>query len=347
MKGSSVMAADVCVIIAVRNAAATIATAVTSALREPEVAEVVVVDDCSSDDTASAAEGADDATGRLVVLRLDVNRGPSFARNMAIEGSRSPLISILDGDDFFFGGRFRDILADADWDLAADNILFLPESEAADIAGISVPRMAADPEYLSLDRFIHGNISRRGARRGELGFLKPVISRAFLQRHGLRYDENLRLGEDYELYARAMACGARFKVIRSCGYGATVRADSLSGRHATGDLKRLADADLALLEIAGLPESSRAALETHERHIRDKYLLRNFLDIKAERGLAAAIGSARAHPWTLFPIAVGIAADKYDALMHRIGMAKRPAEPPSSRLLLGESVAAADQKSPA
>ena len=336
--------ADVCVIIAVRNAAATIATAVTSALREPEVAEVVVVDDCSSDGTASTAEGADDATGRLSVLRLDVNRGPSFARNRAIAQSRSPLISILDGDDFFFPGRFRDILADSDWDLAADNILFLPESEAGDVGKISAPRLAADPEYLGLDRFVHGNISRRGARRGELGFLKPVISRAFLQRHGLRYDENLRLGEDYELYARAMACGARFMVIRSCGYGATVRANSLSGRHATEDLRRLADADLALLGIAGLSEGSRAALNMHERHIRGKYLLRNFLDIKAERGFLAAIGSSCARPSTLLPVALGIAADKYDALMDRIGLARRPTEAPSARLLLAGSAMSGQRK---
>ncbi|TIR69420.1 MAG: glycosyltransferase, partial [Mesorhizobium sp.] len=41
----------VCVIIAARNAARTIPVAIASALREPEVAEVVVVDDASTDDT--------------------------------------------------------------------------------------------------------------------------------------------------------------------------------------------------------------------------------------------------------------------------------------------------------
>ncbi|RUU00788.1 glycosyltransferase, partial [Mesorhizobium sp. M7A.T.Ca.TU.009.02.1.1] len=45
----SMTKSEVCVIIAAKNAAATIAVAIASALREPEVAEVVVVDDASTD----------------------------------------------------------------------------------------------------------------------------------------------------------------------------------------------------------------------------------------------------------------------------------------------------------
>uniref|UniRef100_UPI00313BE9EB glycosyltransferase n=1 Tax=Methylobacterium fujisawaense TaxID=107400 RepID=UPI00313BE9EB len=48
---------EVCVIIAARDAADTIATAIASALRQPEVAEVIVVDDASADRTGAAAAG--------------------------------------------------------------------------------------------------------------------------------------------------------------------------------------------------------------------------------------------------------------------------------------------------
>ncbi|TIR80094.1 MAG: glycosyltransferase family 2 protein, partial [Mesorhizobium sp.] len=221
----------VCVIIAARNAARTIPVAIASALREPEVAEVVVVDDASTDDTQNVARAADDGSGRLKVMRLDVNHGPSFARNAAIKASVSPFISILDADDFFLEGRFRRLFASPDWDFAADNIMLIRDDAATDPTKVAAPSFAPEPQFLDFERFIEGNISRRRLLRGELGFLKPVISRAFLDRHGLRYDENLRLGEDYELYARAVARGARFKIIKSCGYGAIVRADSLSGRH--------------------------------------------------------------------------------------------------------------------
>src|SRR6188474_2401292 len=90
-----------CAIIAAKDAAATIQRAIRSALREPQVAEVVVVDDGSTDGTAQKSREADDGSGRLKVHRLDRNRGPAFARNHAISNSAAPLIAILDADDFF------------------------------------------------------------------------------------------------------------------------------------------------------------------------------------------------------------------------------------------------------
>ena len=73
----------ICVVIAARNAAGTIAAAISSALREPEVGEVIVVDDASTDDTPRAVTRADDGSGRLSMIRFDQNRGPAHARNAA------------------------------------------------------------------------------------------------------------------------------------------------------------------------------------------------------------------------------------------------------------------------
>lgn len=102
---------NICIIIAAKNAADTITRAITSALAEPETAEVIVIDDSSTDDTAAVARAADDGTGRLNVTRFEVNRGPSAARNHAISISQSPLLAVLDADDFFFpagcGNCFR------------------------------------------------------------------------------------------------------------------------------------------------------------------------------------------------------------------------------------------------
>ena len=80
--------AEICVVIAAKDAAATIGRAIRSALAEAEVAEVVVVDDGSADGTGAAALAANDGTGRLAVLPLDRNRGPAFARNHAIDRLR-------------------------------------------------------------------------------------------------------------------------------------------------------------------------------------------------------------------------------------------------------------------
>ncbi len=330
---------DVCVIIAAKNAADTIATAIRSALREPEVVEVVVVDDGSTDATNVAANEANDGTDRLNVLRFEQNRGPSFARNQAIAASQAPLLSILDADDFFLPGRFRNLLASDDWDFIADNIVFVGEGRALP-ADEEIERFAAGPFFLDLTGFVQGNISRRGAERGEIGFLKPVMRRAFLADHGLSYREEMRLGEDYDLYVRALVKGARYKVIHNCGYGAVVRPNSLSGRHRTEDLKRLYEADRAILAASNsLPSQAIAALNQHESHVRAKYELRRFLDQKAEAGLAAAGARALTNPFALPAIVAGIVSDKFAAFGSRRA---RPKNSERFRYLLRPSVV--DQK---
>lgn len=176
------MSREVCVIIAAKNAAQTIGRAVSSALLQPETNEVIVVDDGSSDDTADAARAADDATGRLHILRFDQNRGPAAARNAAIEASRSPVVGVLDADDFLLPGRFERMLAESDWDFIADNIVFVDEARAGQ-AQLEIADIAPQPRLLDLKGFIEGNISRRGVQRGEVGFLKPLIRRSFLDSH--------------------------------------------------------------------------------------------------------------------------------------------------------------------
>lgn len=307
----------VCVIIAARDAAATIGTAIGSALAEPEVAEVVVVDDGSSDDTAGVSRMADDGSGRLKIYRLPVNRGPAFARNHAIANSAAPLISILDADDFFLPGRFAFLLRAGDWDLVADDILFVDgDSDGADVSeahGITMSSYRVD-----LREFVLGNISNRRAKRGELGFLKPVMRRSFLDRHQLRYQETLRLGEDYDLYVRALLKGARFKVVQACGYCARVRGNSLSGQHRTSDLKMWHEAECKILAMPDLPAEGAPALRAHERQIRARYALREFLDIKTQHGIVAACRCAMQKPATLPMIARGIGADKIEALWGRL-----------------------------
>ncbi|NLS06451.1 glycosyltransferase family 2 protein [Rhizobium sp. P32RR-XVIII] len=301
--------ASICVIIAAKNAADTIGMAIASALREKQVAEVVVIDDGSTDGTADVARAADDGSNRLNVVSFEKNRGPSAARNHAIEVSSAPLISILDADDFFFEGRFSRMLAEDDWDLVADNIAFV-EAETVTRAPQQLDHFPDRPLFLDLVSFVEGNISKRGVRRGEIGFLKPVMRRAFLDAYKLRYREEMRLGEDYDLYVRALANGARYKVIHSCGYGAVVRGNSLSGSHRTEDIRRLYEADQAILANCKLSSEAAAAVRRHESHVRGKYELRHFLDVKKQSGAGAALGYALTHPLAIPAIAGGIFMDK-------------------------------------
>ena len=323
MSGTIVDSAPICVIIAARDASMTIAEAVRSALAEPEVAEVIVVDDGSRDATAGVARRAAAGDPRLRILSRVQNGGPARARNDAIAASTARYVAVLDGDDAILPGRFGALLRLGDWDLLADNILFLAERDGR----LAVPAPVASTiaaEPLDLRAFVQGNLARGPRQRGELGFFKPLMRRDFLDRHGLRYAEDLRLGEDFDLYTRALLAGARFGVTRQLGYIARVRANSLSAQHGTADLLALMQA--CARHAAAAPEEP--VLRQHLRQIRKRYLLRAFLDAKAEHGAAAALRVALSPPWNLPVIAQGVLSDKLAAWR------PRAAADPAGRTLL-------------
>jgi succinoglycan biosynthesis protein ExoU len=262
------MSGDVDVIIAAFNCSDTIERAIRSALLEPEVQRVIVVDDASTDNTAAVADRIAQETGRILVWRRAMNAGPSSARNKGIELSRARWLSILDADDYFLPGRIRRLLRVAnDADLIADTMLHI-EDDRPDLT-MSQPSydLGKDSQSLTFKSFVLGNVSRRGALRRELGFLKPIIRSEFLERNRLRYDERLRLGEDYALYAHALALGARFAVMPTAGYVSVMRSGSLSSKHSMLDLKMLRDFDLRLAEISTLSDADRLALKAHYRSV--------------------------------------------------------------------------------
>ena len=83
----------VSVVIPAHNEAARIADTVKGVLGIPEVTEVIVVDDASSDETAKLAELAG-----AVVIVLPQNRGKGGALNAGVTKASGQVIALLDGD---------------------------------------------------------------------------------------------------------------------------------------------------------------------------------------------------------------------------------------------------------
>jgi len=259
---------DVCVIIAAYNAQATIARAIQSALNQPEAAEVIVVDDASTDDTVHIARAVFDSRGRLKVLVQPRNCGPSAARNRAIRESTSPWIAILDADDFFLPGRIKGLLTFSDnADLIADDMWQVAENavEGPRKSLLGTPLM--EPRTIRFAEFVLSNVTRRGRNRGELGFIKPLMRRQLLADHNIIYQEHMRLGEDFELYARALALGARLILIPAQGYISVVRPNSLSGQHSETDLMHLRDCDNILESSVPLSKTDKKVLRQHYKSV--------------------------------------------------------------------------------
>lgn len=284
-------ASRVAILIAAYNAEATIARAVQSALDQPEADEVCVIDDASTDATAAVARACrarPDQT--LTVLTLPANAGPGEARNAGLAATKAAWIGVLDADDFMLDGRLGRMLAHAaDADFIADELIRTPHP--ADTAP-ALPAASAAPEWLNFERFVRGNLGKAGHGR-DLGFIKPLIKRDFLDQHAIRYRPGMRLGEDYELYARALALGARFRLMPAAGYVSVDRPGSISNRHGVDDLRRLRDCDAELSRIRPLTPAERAALRAHAANVDCRLQWRELIEAVKARDPGAALATFR------------------------------------------------------
>jgi succinoglycan biosynthesis protein ExoU len=264
------------VLIAVWNDAGTIERAVRSALSDAYVNNVIVIDDASTDDTASVVASLQaEAAGRLIFRRLEKNGGPAIARNQGLDASTAPWVAILDGDDYFLPNRINALLDASDGaDFVADDQLQIKED------GGDTEFLIGHSATMTIDlaTFVTENLSKGPRLRKEYGFLKPIMRRSFLDSHQLRYDEQLRLGEDFALYSRALAAGAVFKVVPDRTYASVVRSGSISGHHSKADLERLRDISRSLGHLPGLSDREKALLRMHFEAIDARIQWLNLID---------------------------------------------------------------------
>ena len=100
---------NISVIIPVYNAAAFIEKAVYSALQQPEVAEVIIVNDGSTDNSLKILAQLQQTDNRVKIYHHEnnSNKGRSASRNLALQNATQPFIAFLDADDFYLENRFE------------------------------------------------------------------------------------------------------------------------------------------------------------------------------------------------------------------------------------------------
>ena len=234
--------------------------------------EILVVDDASSDATASLVEAAAARDGRIRLLRTERNGGPGAARNVGLAHASGEWIAPLDADDRFLPNRLArlvDLGERRQADMVADNLLVSARPGPAANRAMFPPGFMPDGLLLDARGFVQGNMTRAAAGRIGYAFLKPLIRGAFLARHEITYDET-RFAEDYLLYLRCLLHGARWALTTEALYEYTVAATSLTDTHSAGDLAFLADAEAAMLHNPSVARDPalRRTMARPERSVR-------------------------------------------------------------------------------
>ncbi|WP_158266836.1 glycosyltransferase family 2 protein [Alsobacter soli] len=254
----------VSVLVACRDVAAYIDEALLSARGQTVAAlEILVVDDASRDATADRI-GAHVRADRRVRLIQGTGDGPGAARNRALAQARGAWVAVLDGDDAMHPRRLELLLGEAQRsgaDIVLDNMLAFWEggAEPPSLVMSGGPWLA--PADIDLARYIENNPMLTGDPA--LGYLKPLLRRSSLVGGdaGVRYDERLRIGEDYDLVARLLAAGAHLRFIPAPLYFYRRRGGSTSHRLRSEDVKALLAQAREFDEVvaAGQTEAARQA----------------------------------------------------------------------------------------
>ncbi|MFE0017076.1 glycosyltransferase family 2 protein [Mesorhizobium sp. NPDC059054] len=317
------MQPDVTFVIAAYNAETSIARAIESALAQRGVSiEIIVVDDRSSDRTVEIACAF--PPEQVKVIALDQNRGPGGARNAGLEAARGRWIAVLDSDDTVHPERLKCMIARAETQgaqIAVDNLEVVRDAAGTRETMFEAKLLEAHPELMLAD-FIAANIMFEGTF--SFGYMKPIFERRFLEQHGLRYDETLRIGEDYIFLASTMAKGGRCVVEPTVGYAYHIRQGSISRVLELHHVEAMLKADATFLEQHVLDPRSAAAQMRRTRSLRQAASFLKLVHYLKARAPFHAVVTALRDPAALRHLGMPIAAR-----MRRLAATFQPGRTPS------------------
>lgn len=204
---------DVSVVMANYNGAAYLAQAIRSVQAQTLASwELIVVDDASTDDSVPLAQAFALQDPRIKVLVQPGNSGPAAARNRALDAAKGAWIAVFDSDDVMAADRLERLLARAgatNADIVADNQLICSQAlipERQYLSGEALTRLTR------IDVVLFIETGRLYSSLPDLGFLKPMISSALIARSGARYDETLRIAEDFHFLLDLLVRGAELQI---------------------------------------------------------------------------------------------------------------------------------------
>lgn len=193
------------------NAERFVVKAVDSVLAQENAnVEIIVVDDCSTDKTREVLASYVES-GKIRLIRHDVNKGLTGTRNTAIRHGKGKYIAFLDADDQWLphhvSTAVRLLEGHGDLDVVLQNFDIVDMSSGAFLGNWF------DGKKSALDMLRVTVMPDGEARRIESGFLEALINNCFLHMQAIvarrcvfdqvMFDERLKRSEDVDWSARA------------------------------------------------------------------------------------------------------------------------------------------------
>lgn len=198
----------VSVVIPVFNAAEFVTQAVESALAQPEIAEVLLIEDGSPDNALEVCQALAGKYDKVRLLRHPngENRGAGASRNLGMQAAQAEYIAFLDADDYFLPGRFNRAVEVFSSNATCEGVYEAVGMQVESDAGFERWKLSEKSEN-KLQTMRPGIASENLAEvllNGSGGYFQLnglVIDKNVLQHSGLM-NEDLRLHQDTDFIMR-------------------------------------------------------------------------------------------------------------------------------------------------
>lgn len=179
---------EVTVVVPVYNRGSVVGDAIASIAAQDVAAEIVVVDDGSTDDTVAALTTLVESSQTSITLVSQENAGPAAARNTGVAASTTELVTFLDSDDLMEPDRLRRQIAA--WRAGPGQVVVIGHERIEIAPGVETPE----------------HIATRMATGQTLYHTSVMLSRAQYDAVG-GFDESMRLAEDVDFLIRLEEAG--------------------------------------------------------------------------------------------------------------------------------------------
>ena len=211
---------DFSVIIPAYNVSGIIGRAIRSAAAQTfRPLEILVIDDCSTDNTVEVVRALGQEIPSLRLLSTPANGGPSAARNVGLRAAKADWIALLDSDDAWKPGRLErlsEVARATSADFVADNLVLWDAVEDKQFKPAHFELREPQKQITLLDVFRADN--NFYFSKASFTLMKPICRREFLADHKLEYNESMKVGEDFFLLSESLFNGAKVILIEEAYY---------------------------------------------------------------------------------------------------------------------------------
>jgi succinoglycan biosynthesis protein ExoO len=211
---------DFSVIIPAYNVSSIVERAIESAAAQTLPAlEILVIDDCSTDNTVEVVKALGREIPSLRLLSTPANGGPGAARNVGLRAAKGDWIALLDSDDAWKPGRLKrlsEVAGATAADFVADNLVMWDAVADAQVKPFYYKLPEPQKQITLVDLFQADD--NFNFSKASYALMKPILRRKFLLDNKIEYKENMRIGEDFTLFAESLFNGAKIILIEDAYY---------------------------------------------------------------------------------------------------------------------------------